>query len=532
MFQKQRLWHVEFPRSILAIVMAFAAPAQAADWGVEAGHLLHSNSMRLFGIARPLGESASASMGAYRTETRSAEEQVLLAKGLKAHYLTRNAADRTDMLAFWPSGAAPTHLISCVEGGRAQLSGDADKAGYAPGDLFNPSVQRIDLETGAVETVLRGMSACDGIRTTPWGTVLATEEHANGGAYEILNPLAITGFTVRDRSTGEIVDAAGAIDTSAVARRTALPAMSWEGFDITPAGVVLAGDELRPGSYADARGGSDTDGGAIFKFIPDAPWNGAAPVTRLAMSPLASGRVYAFQASCRGAAQSGFPQFGQGCEIGDGAWVKVNAATARADANRLGATGYYRPEDGHFDPMHAGPGYRFCWANTGNEAARNYGEVVCLIDENPMGGGEKTSTRGGLAYTYLADDKQAMGFAHAAANRFIEGDPDFNSLDNLAFQPLTGNLYVSEDHANGDIFACLPDGADRDLESDGCVKIMSVRDSSAEPTGFIFSADGTTAYLSIQHSNDAAMPRVDGYPTDDILAITGFNSPSPGKHGR
>lgn len=107
-------------------------------------------------------------------------------------------------------------------------------------------------------------------------------------------------------------------------------------------------------------------------------------------------------------------------------------------------------------------------------------------------------------------------------NRFVEGDSDFNSFDNLDFQPRTGNLYVIEDHPNGDIFACLPDGMDRDIKSDGCVKMLSVKDSSAEPTGFLFSADGKTAYLSIQHSNDGLMPQVDGFPTDDVLKITGF----------
>jgi secreted PhoX family phosphatase len=52
--------------------------------------------------------------------------------------------------------------------------------------------------------------------------------------------------------------------------------------------------------------------------------------------------------------------------------------------------------------------------------------------------------------------------------------------------------------------------------------MLSVMDSSAEPTGFLFDASGTTAYVSIQHSNDANMPAIDGYPTDDVLKITGF----------
>ena len=135
-------------------------------------------------------------------------------------------------------------------------------------------------------------------------------------------------------------------------------------------------------------------------------------------------------------------------------------------------------------------------------------EVICAVDCLP----------------FIADPAQET----VTLNRFIEGAVDFNSFDNLDFQPKTGNLYVTEDpgtHGNGDIFACLPDGDDRDIKTDGCVKIMSVKDSSAEPTGFKFSADGRTAYLSIQHSNDAQMLNVDGYQTDDIIKITGFQIP-------
>lgn len=47
----------------------------------------------------------------------------------------------------------------------------------------------------------------------------------------------------------------------------------------------------------------------------------------------------------------------------------------------------------------------------------------------------------------------------------------------------------------------------------------------AAPTGFIFDATGTRAYVSIQHSNDDNMPLIDGYQTDDVLMITGFKLP-------
>ena len=56
------------------------------------------------------------------------------------------------------------------------------------------------------------------------------------------------------------------------------------------------------------------------------------------------------------------------------------------------------------------------------------------------------------AHTFIESDatKRAV-----VVNRFVEGDLDFNSFNNLAFHPGTGNLYVIKDHLNDDIFACL-----------------------------------------------------------------------------
>jgi secreted PhoX family phosphatase len=70
---------------------------------------------------------------------------------------------------------------------------------------------------------------------------------------------------------------------------------------------------------------------------------------------------------------------------------------------------------------------------------------------------------------------------------------------------------------------------DRDIKTDGCVKMLSVVDESAEPTGFLLSGDGRTAYVSIQHSADPADDSmdVDGYDTDDVLMITGFKPVRP-----
>jgi Bacterial protein of unknown function (DUF839) len=483
----------------VSLVMAPLAPTQAMafdgldglDFGTFVQRGLERSSQAWFGVGKPLKESAPPTTGDYRTPTQTASAQVLLAEGLKAEYVTRNAGNAADMFAFWPSDENPTHLIFCIEGGRQDLGT------FLPGGLikkFNPAVQRIKLSDGSVETILRGTIACDGIRRTPWHTILATEEASDGGAYEIINPLSVTNQTITDRTLGSIIDENG-IPSTTIVKRTALPKMAWEGIGVTSEGVVYAGDELRPGTPANA------DGGAMFKFIPANPRTGNGPIGSLSESPLAAGNVYALQVSCQNATQ----QFGQGCEIGNGAWINVSAANARTDANTIGATGYYRPEDLELDLEFDGPGVRFCWTNTGLADGGNYGEVLCGVDSAPL----------------MANATQRT----VVVNRFVEGDQDMNQPDNFAFQPKTGNHYVIEDNPNGDVFACLPDGADRDIKSDGCVKILSVKDTSAEPTGFKFTADGRTAYLSIQHSNDGLMPKFDDYATDDIIKITGFKIP-------
>jgi len=411
-----------------------------------------------------------------------------LADGLTAKFLTRNAANKADLFNFYPA-VNPTHLIACIEGGVEDLG-----AGK-----LNPSVQSWDLETGEVKTILRGMERCDGIRTTAWGTMLATEETTTGQAYEIIDPLNVSEHTVTDRAAGTVVQADGITVATNIVKRDALPTMAWEGLTVLDNGVVIAGDELRPGTA-----NPDANGGSIFKFVPNTAYAGGM-IANLTESPLTAGNVFAMQVQCK----EGTSQYGQGCEVGNATWIPVTAATARADADLLEATGYYRPEDLHKDPTYTGAGVRFCWTNTGNEGAQHYGEIMCAIDTDTMN---------------LVNDGTST-----AVNRFVEGDEEFTSVDSLEIHPVTGDIYGIEDHSNGDIWACLKDGADRDIKTDGCVRLLSVKDQSAEPTGFIFSADGTKAYLSVQHSDDTNIPLVDGYGTDDIIVIEGFRIPEATK---
>jgi secreted PhoX family phosphatase len=199
-------------------------------------------------------------------------------------------------------------------------------------------------------------------------------------------------------------------------------------------------------------------------------------------------------------------QFGQGCEIGNAAWVPVAAATARPDADIVGATGFYRPEDLEIDPNYTGEGVRFCFANTGNAGAANYGEVLCGVDRLPNSASATSRT--------------------VVVNRFVEGDTQLNAPDNVEIQAESGVVYVIEDSAFGDVWACLPDGSDRDIKSDGCVRALSLKDRTAEPTGFKFHPNGRLAYVSVQHSQDPANAKVDDYNTDDVVIVSGFEAVS------
>jgi secreted PhoX family phosphatase len=202
--------------------------------------------------------------------------------------------------------------------------------------------------------------------------------------------------------------------------------------------------------------------------------------------------------------------------------VQVGAATARADADARGATGYCRPEDLHVDrtsgEFAGGTGIRWCWTNT---CAGANGEVMCA-QEDQMDA--KDSVPASFGRTLLAN---GATIAEAFVTRFVEGDSRFNAPDNLDFQPKTGNIYVIEDADFGEVFACLPDGEDRDVATDGCLSMLSVRDPDAEPTGFIFDGTGKVAYYNIQHGQqpaallDFASNPVDG-TTDDLIRITGF----------
>jgi len=130
-------------------------------------------------------------------------------------------------------------------------------------------------------------------------------------------------------------------------------------------------------------------------------------------------------------------------------------------------------------------------------------------------------------------------------DRFVAGSEERGMFDNVAFQPKTGNLVVLEDNSvtsvkslnptvtelrGNDLWICLPDGDDDDVQSDGCLRFASIRDTSAEPTGFIFLGSGEAGFVSIQHRafNDALGAGNHGA----LIKISGFKVRPQRRHGQ
>jgi secreted PhoX family phosphatase len=465
--------------AVLGLVFVAGWAIASQDFGLQVENLLKHQSRTQFGVGKPLDRSSSVQI----TQEQALGEPTklaTLANGLKANVVTGGVAPANlDMISFWPDAQHPEWLIECNEG-----------------EATDPGLVRISIATGASETIVTGSVDCDPTRLTAWGTILFGEE-AGGGTtggslYELTDPINTTGVTL-DRDTHTFSGGTGSENFSYL---PAVGHLSFEGLALYASGLLYYGDENRPSV--------GTPGGAYFKFVPDQPATPGLRVTSPDQSPLTSGSVYGLRLGLR----SDGTDYGQGTQSGFGTWVQVcsggacNDIDLRAEAATLQLTGYYRPEDAEADPVEEAAGnVRFCGNNTGNEDADQlWGETICVTDGT-------------------IDEAQA-NTATPEVQVFQTGHPGYAMPDNLAFQPGRNNIIVHEDAAtdyltphNNDLWDCLPDGADENLLSDGCVRIATLNDLTAEWTGGIFSADGKHFYVSVQHN-------ISGFGV--ILDITGW----------
>jgi hypothetical protein len=158
MASKARLIRRVLAAAVIAGVVSTPV-THAFDFGAWIEENLSSLSEVLFGFGEPLGAPATAADVVPRAAA-TAQQRQLLAGGLEAVFVARNVASLGDMIAFWPDDLTYTHLIICIE----QVRSGTTPAGNGG---LNAAVQRVAVATGVVETILHGMSRCDGIRTTP-----------------------------------------------------------------------------------------------------------------------------------------------------------------------------------------------------------------------------------------------------------------------------------------------------------------------------------------------------------------------------
>lgn len=463
---------------VLAFVLAVGTTAAVAgsplNFGLFRDHQLAAHSGQLYGVKQPVAASSTKQItkASARTDpTRLAT----LAKGLKASVVTTQGPAIDDQISLWPNAHHPTYLIACNE----------------TDDPGEPGLVRIQLSTGKVSTIVRGTEECDPTRLTPWGTILFGEEDGpEGRLYELIDPIHTTNVQL-DRTSGVFSGGTGAQN---LVTRTALGTFAFEGLGILPDGTTyLDGDDSHFGPH---------DGGpgdAYFKFVPTHPFTGGGAITNLSQSPYAAGEVYGLRIGLG-------TDYGQGREYGFGQWIHLpHSANPNLETEGLaaGLSGYYRPEDMDLDPIALAKGnVRVCSNDTGDEENHLYGQTICITDGTVSQAQANTAT------------PELQPFVIGGTSQGI------NMPDNIAFQPHSGNALIHEDAEttfegphNNDLWDCLPDGSDQDLLSDGCARVGTLNDLTAEWTGGIFDATGTHFYVSIQHN-------ISGRAT--ILDITGW----------
>ena len=171
----------------------------------------------------------------------------------------------------------------------------------------NGAVSVTDLKTGTVSVIAQraDWNRLDGIRWTPWGSLLVTEETTGGQVFELF-------FAKNDPTTVERIE-----------ERTELGALRHEGIDVATDGSVFVIDEL--------------NGGSIFKFVPTV------------RGDLSQGQLHALKITgLTDAAQKWNPATFTD-KVGAFEWVALDQAQVRVDADvaadEVGATEFGRPED-------------------------------------------------------------------------------------------------------------------------------------------------------------------------------------------
>ncbi len=171
----------------------------------------------------------------------------------------------------------------------------------------NGAVSIVDTKTGESKVLLQRADwrRLDGIRWTPWGTLLFAEETTGGRLFEAFF----------DRNDPTVV--------TRVEERTDVGILRHEGIEALANGTVYVIDEL--------------NGGSVYRFVPSIPGD------------LSSGQLFALKIRGLTDAQQLWSQDTFTQKVGRFEWVPLDMDQVRIDAdvasNAVAATEFGRPED-------------------------------------------------------------------------------------------------------------------------------------------------------------------------------------------
>lgn len=307
------------------------------------------------------------------------------------------------------------------------------------------SVSVVDLQTGETRILVQdeSWSAIDGIRWTPWGTLLVAEETTGGRLVEI--------FLNDDMmSVAEVIE------------RPAAGRLAHEGIEADSEGNVYVVDEYR--GRSEGCGGVIPCGGGIYKFVPDT------------YGDLSSGSLYVL----------GIEKNGRRDNTGQGVWLgPIDAAHARESGSDFGGASYQRPED-----MEIIDGKLYAAITEGprDEYGKEYyeGRVIAIdLESMEVSNFVKAGVNIPVEIGKPGEEGHQSGF---------------DSVDNLAEAP-NGDLVIIEDNSPSDIWFASTSLVDEFGASRSVALFASLTDPSAEGTGIYFSpTDPATLYVNVQHS--------------------------------
>ena len=376
---------------------------------------------------------------------------------------TQTVVSNESDLNIYPEGRDDWHDMNVVnetgpQAGRYMYRTHEVRLGRDPVvDAVGGSVSVVDLKTGESKVIAQDLTytALDGVRWTPWGTVLFAEETAGGRLFEmVLND--------------DMMSAAEIIDRPQVGR------LAHEGIDLDSDGNVYVVDEWRGRTL-----GCENVvpcGGGVYKFVPNT------------FGDLSSGELYVLKVNGKDG-------------VGSAEWAgPIDPLNARVSGSEFGGQSYQRPEDLEiingtlYVAVTEGP--RDVATET-NMAEGNYGHLEF-----------KSELYEGRVIAINLNTMTVSNFVKPGMNVAVEiGKPGeeghqagFDSVDNLAEAP-NGDLIMIEDNKPSDIWFASTKRVNKFGASKKVKLFASLSDPSAEGTGIYFSpTDPNTLYVNIQHS--------------------------------